>query len=86
MADGHDIRAYLGNLVDREHAWRHNNPQYSECERRNADSHLRGMLLGQTLSLQVRQGSVLLGTWQSIVLAEFDGPRKRSVAIQVSGL
>ena len=81
-----DIGTYLDNLVDREQGWRHNDPQYSDCERKNADSHLRGMLMGQTLCLQVRDGSVLLGTWQSIILAEFDGPRNRSVAVQVSGV
>lgn len=81
-----DIGTWLGDLVDRERGWRHNDPQYSDCERKNADSHLRGMLMGQTLCLQVRDGSVLLGTWQSIILAEFDGPRNRSVAVQVSGV
>jgi thiamine phosphate synthase YjbQ (UPF0047 family) len=44
------------------------------------------MLMGQTLSLQVRNSNVLLGTWQSILFAEFDGPRSRSLAIQVSGV
>ena len=47
---------------------------------------LRGMMMGQSLCLQVRNSSVLLGTWQSIILAEFDGPRSRSVSIQVSGV
>ncbi len=82
----HDVRAFLDDLIDRESYWRHNDPQYSDCERRNADSHLRGMLMGQTLCLQVRNSAVLLGTWQSIILAEFDGPRSRSLSIQVSGV
>lgn len=56
------------------------------CDRRNADSHLRGMILGQTLCLQVRNSAVLLGKWQSILLAEFDGPRSRSLSVQVSGI
>jgi len=29
---------------------------------------------------------VLLGTWQSIILAEFDGPRSRTLSVQVSGI
>ena len=53
-----------------------------EVEPRNADSHLRGMIMGQSLCLQVRNSAVLLGTWQSIILAEFDGPRKREIAVQ----
>jgi thiamine phosphate synthase YjbQ (UPF0047 family) len=44
------------------------------------------MLLGQTLCLQVRNSAVMLGSWQSIILAEFDGPRSRSMSVQVSGV
>lgn len=82
----HDVRTFLDRLVERDSAWRHNDPAFSDCERRNADSHLRGMLLGQSLCLQVRNSAVLLGTWQSIILAEFDGPRSRSMSVQVSGI
>ena len=82
----HDVRRFLDDVVSRESYWRHNDPKYSDCERKNADSHLRGMVMGQTLCLQVRNSTVLLGTWQSIILAEFDGPRSRSMSIQVSGI
>ncbi len=82
----HDVKTFLDRLVERDSAWRHNDPAFSDCERRNADSHLRGMLLGQSLCLQVRNSVVLLGTWQSIILAEFDGPRSRSMSVQVSGV
>lgn len=81
-----DVKTFLGGLVEREQYWRHNDPQFSDCERANADSHLRGMVMGQTLCLQVRNGRVLLGTWQNIIFAEFDGPRSRSLAVQVSGV
>jgi secondary thiamine-phosphate synthase enzyme len=82
----HDVRGFFENVVDREDYYRHNDPNYSDCERKNADSHLRGMMMGQTICLQVRNSNVLLGTWQSIILAEFDGPRSRSLAVQVSGI
>jgi secondary thiamine-phosphate synthase enzyme len=82
----HDVKTFLDRLVERDLAWRHNDPAFSDCERRNADSHLRGMLLGQSLCLQVRNSVVLLGTWQSSILAEFDGPRSRSMSVQVSGI
>jgi secondary thiamine-phosphate synthase enzyme len=81
-----DIKTFLGQTVARDRDWRHNDPAFSDCERSNADAHLKGMLLGQSLSLQVRNASVLLGTWQSIIFAEFDGPRTRSLAVQVSGI
>lgn len=81
-----DVKDFFNSAVVRDHYYRHNDQNLSDCERANADSHLRGMLMGQTLSLQVRNAAVLLGTWQSIVLAEFDGPRSRSIAVQICGV
>ena len=82
----HDVKTFLEAFIKRESYFRHNDPQYSDCERKNADSHLRGMMMGQSLCLQVSNSAVLLGTWQTIILAEFDGPRSRSLSIQVSGV
>jgi secondary thiamine-phosphate synthase enzyme len=81
-----DVKEFFDGVVEQNQYYRHNDPEFSDCERRNADSHLRGMLMGQTLSLQIRNAAVLLGTWQSIVFAEFDGPRSRSLAVQISGV
>jgi len=81
-----DVKEYFDRTIERDRYYRHNDPAFSDCERANTDSHLRGMLMGQTLSLQVRNAAVLLGTWQSIVLAEFDGPRSRSIAVQICGV
>jgi secondary thiamine-phosphate synthase enzyme len=81
-----DVRRFLEEVIQRDRYYKHNDPELSDCERSNADSHLRGMLMGQSLSLQVRNAKVLLGTWQSIILAEFDGPRNRSVSVQITGV
>ncbi len=81
-----DIKSFLERLVGRFDYWRHNDPKISECSRKNADSHLRAMVLGHTLSLPVRNGEVALGYWQSVILAELDGPRERAVQIQVLGV
>ena len=81
-----DMKHFLEKIVGRFDYWRHNDPRLSECDRKNADSHLRAMLLGHTLSLPVRNGSLALGNWQSIILAELDGPRERTVQVQVLGL
>jgi secondary thiamine-phosphate synthase enzyme len=81
-----DVKRFFDEVIERDRYYRHNDPAHSDCDRRNADSHLRGMMMGQTICLQVRNARVLLGTWQSIILAEFDGPRNRSVAVQVSGV
>jgi secondary thiamine-phosphate synthase enzyme len=82
----HDFKTLLEKMVSKESGWRHDDPEYSDCERQNAVSHLRGLLLGHSVSLQVRNAKVLLGTWQTIILAELDGPRNRSVSVQVMGI
>ena len=80
-----DIREFLDVLVDRNHAWRHNDPRYSDCTRGNADAHLRATLLGHSVALPVRNGALALGTYQCVIAAELDGPRSRSLSIQVLG-
>jgi len=82
----YDIRTLFSQIVLRDSDWRHNDERYSDCDRKNADSHLRGMLLGQTMTLQVRNTAILLGTWQQLILVEFDGPRSRSLSVQVAGI
>jgi secondary thiamine-phosphate synthase enzyme len=47
----------------------------------NADAHLRTSLLGRSISVPVRDGDLALGTWQSILLIECDGPRTRSLTV-----
>ncbi len=45
----------------------------------NSDAHLKTALVGQSVTVPVQGGRLLLGTWQQIFLAEFDGPRRRRV-------
>ncbi|SDX92009.1 secondary thiamine-phosphate synthase enzyme YjbQ [Halobellus clavatus] len=49
----------------------------------NADAHLRAMVLGESVSIPVTDGSLDLGTWQSVLFVECDGPRTRSVEVAV---
>ena len=81
-----DIRTFLENVVQRDADWRHNDPAHSDCDRMNADSHLRAMMLGHSLTLQISGGDVVLGQWQRVLVAELDGPRARTLRIQVMGL
>lgn len=81
-----DMKSFLERIVGRFEYWRHNDPRLSECSRKNADSHLRAMLLGHTLSVPVQNGELALGTWQSVILAELDGPRERAIQVQVLGV
>ncbi len=50
----------------------------------NSDSHFLTSLFGQSQTLLVRDGQPDLGRWQGIFLAEFDGPRRRTVRVAVS--
>jgi secondary thiamine-phosphate synthase enzyme len=50
----------------------------------NSDSHFLTSLFGQSQTLLVRNGELNLGRWQGIFLAEFDGPRRRTVNVAVS--
>ena len=81
-----DIKRFLEQMVARDAEWLHNDPQHSDCDRMNADSHLRALILGHSLTLQVSGGEVVLGQWQRILMAELDGPRARSLRIQIFGI
>ena len=45
-------------------------------------SHILSATIGQSVSIPLKNGQMLLGTWQRICLAEFDGPREREIVIQ----
>ena len=81
-----DIRRFLEQMVARDAEYMHNDPEHSDCDRMNADSHLRAVLLGHNLTLQISGGEVVLGQWQRILMAELDGPRARSLRIQILGV
>jgi secondary thiamine-phosphate synthase enzyme len=81
-----DIKRLLESMVDRDADWMHNDPDHSDCDRLNADAHLRAMLLGHSLTLQISGGELVLGQWQRVLVAELDGPRSRSLRLQVIGI
>ncbi|MCX7934854.1 MAG: secondary thiamine-phosphate synthase enzyme YjbQ [Planctomycetota bacterium] len=73
----HDILATLEHLVPREY------PLYRHGEG-NSDAHVKACLLGPSVQVLVRDGAPVLGTWQSIYFAEFDGPRSRRIFIALA--
>jgi secondary thiamine-phosphate synthase enzyme len=81
-----DVKQVMESLVPRQAYYRHNDPEYSDCDRYNADSHLRNVVLGRSLSIPISQGKVVLGRWQSVILAEFDGANQRQVFMQAFGI
>ncbi len=51
----------------------------------NSPAHVKAALVGSSATLLVEDGRLQLGTWQGIFLCEFDGPRTRTVRVQVVG-
>jgi secondary thiamine-phosphate synthase enzyme len=80
-----DIAGFLRRLVEDDLPYKHNSPQFSDCDRKNAASHLRSMLFNNSVVLPVSDGELVLGQFQSVILAEMDGPRERSLKIQLLG-
>jgi secondary thiamine-phosphate synthase enzyme len=80
-----DLKGLVEKLVPERGGYRHDDPRFSDCERGNAHSHLRAALLGRSVALGVNNGELSLGRFQSVIFAEFDGPRKREISVQVIG-
>jgi len=76
----------MGRWIDDGMPYRHNDPRLSDCERGNATAHLRASLLGHGVVLGVTDGELLLARSESILLAEWDGPRVRRVHVQIMGV
>jgi len=80
-----DMAGFLRRVVADDLPYKHNSPEFSDCDRKNAASHLRSMLFNNSVVLPVSDGEVVLGQFQSVILAEMDGPRERSLKVQVLG-
>jgi secondary thiamine-phosphate synthase enzyme len=72
-----DLLAHLEVLVPHQGAYRHREG--------NARAHILSVMLGTSISIPVRGGKLALGRWQGVMLAEFDGPRQRTVQVTVVG-
>jgi secondary thiamine-phosphate synthase enzyme len=80
-----DLMALGERLVPERGGFKHDDPRYSDCERGNAHAHLRTALLGRSVAVPVNDGELTLGRFQSIIFAEFDGPRSREITVQIFG-
>jgi secondary thiamine-phosphate synthase enzyme len=81
-----DITSMFEQIIPRSVYYKHNDPLLSDCDRKNADAHLRAIVVGHNLSIPVVDGKLKLGTWQNILLSEFDGPNNRKLHVQVMGI
>jgi secondary thiamine-phosphate synthase enzyme len=75
----HDMLLLLNRLVPRH------DPKYRHIED-NSASHLQASMMGFSQTVLIKGGRLLLGQWQAIYLTEFDGPRERTLLVQVSGV
>ena len=75
------VRADILMELDKIVPWR---DDYRHAEG-NAAAHIKASLVGSSQTLLVEDGRLVLGTWQGIFLAEFDGPRRRRVLVKLVG-
>ena len=83
-----DVKAFLNRLVPPGDKYLHNDIALRDCppdEPENAHSHLAAMLLGSSEVIALAAGELVLGQYQSVMLYELDGPRRRKVSVQVYG-
>ena len=71
-----DILYGLGKIVPRDGDYRH--------AEGNSAAHIKASLMGFSLTVFIEEGRLLLGTWQGIYFAEFDGPRTREVWVRIA--
>ena len=69
-----DFLNLLSKLVP-EGIWKHDRIDY------NGAAHIKSAIIGPSVSIPIKDSSLMLGTWQGIMLCEFDGPRERRVIV-----
>ena len=78
----HDIAAVFEKIAPQNGRYEHEETWHDD----NGHSHIRASLLGPSLSVPIVDGRLTLGTWQQIILVDFDTrPRKRTVICQLVG-
>ena len=75
-----DLRTLLDRLVPADGDWEHNRLNHDS----NAHAHIRAAIVGPSETIPFEAGRLMLGTWQQIVLVDFDDhPRERTVLVNV---
>lgn len=83
-----DIRAFFTKLVPAGDNYLHNDIHLRDCppdEPENAHSHIAALLFGSSEAIPVANGELAIGQYQSVMLIELDGPRPRTVNVQICG-
>ncbi|MGH9023017.1 MAG: secondary thiamine-phosphate synthase enzyme YjbQ [Acidimicrobiia bacterium] len=78
----HDLNVVLERLAPQDDAWAHN----ERNDDTNGHSHVRAALIGPSVTIPFADGELLVGTWQKVVMIDFDDrPRSRRIVIQLLG-
>ena len=83
-----DTKVHLSKLAPPSARYLHNDLHLRTVppdEPLNAHSHLMAMMLSTSEVIPVVDGQLALGTWQSVLFFDLDGPRRRTVLVQISG-
>lgn len=83
-----DVKVHLKKLAPPTERYLHNDlhlRDVPEDEPMNAHSHLMAMMLSTSEVVPVVDGQLALGTWQSVLFFDLDGPRQRTVFVQITG-
>ena len=75
-----DVVADLLMRLDEVFPWEY--PKYRHSEG-NSAAHLKASTVGTSQSIPIREGKLILGTWQGIYFCEFDGPRRRTFYVKI---
>jgi len=81
-----DIIEFFKDIAPSNKHYKHDDIEERDCppnEPKNAPSHIKAMLFGPSQLIPIKDGKLQLGVWQSVMLAEFDGPRNRSIIISI---
>ena len=83
-----DIKQFFQQTVPANNTYLHNDIHLRECppdEPENAHSHIMAMLISSSEAIPVIAGALAIGQWQSLIFAELDGPRARTLNVQLIG-
>ena len=73
-----DLLNILRDLIPKKESYHH--------QEGNSDAHMKSSLMGSSKEVIISNHELVLGTWQGIMLCEFDGPRTRKITIQIQSI
>lgn len=84
-----DIQTFMNKIAPRNKKYNHNKielrPECDSNEQKNADGHLKSLILETSAIIPLIKSNLCLGKWQNILAIETSGPRAREIAVQAIG-